>query len=44
LDGSTDSRLILECLVAIVVGTGLYVIAAQALGVRELDVILRRRR
>jgi putative peptidoglycan lipid II flippase len=44
LDGSTDSRLILECLVAVTVGTGLYVIAARALGVRELDVIFRRRR
>jgi putative peptidoglycan lipid II flippase len=44
LDGTTDLRLILECLVATVVGGGVYLIAARRLGVRELDVIFRHSR
>jgi putative peptidoglycan lipid II flippase len=40
--GSSDGRLLLECVLATTVGTMLYVIAARVLRVRELDVALRR--
>jgi putative peptidoglycan lipid II flippase len=42
LDGHTDARLIVECVVATTVGAGVYLVAARSFGVQELDVILRR--
>jgi hypothetical protein len=44
LDGSSEARLLAVCFIATTLGTGLYVIAARAFRVRELDLILRRRR
>jgi putative peptidoglycan lipid II flippase len=44
LDGSSDARLVLECVLATTVGAAAYLVAARSFGVQELDVVLRRSR